>query len=714
MLDAVQLQRFNYTDIHSILRSLPGLHLQEEEGYGLRPNIGIRGSGAERSARITLLEDGVLIAPAPYAAPAAYYFPTSGRLAGVEVLKGPAAITTGPYTVGGAVNLLTTPIPAQSGGMVRAELAEDATWRTHAWYGSVGESWAGLVETHQYFSDGFKDIDAVRTDTGFDKSDYMARLRWQGDPPAGTWQIKLQSSREDSNQSYLGLTDADFRANPERRYAASQLDNFDADHQQIALRWNASTAAGSEFSMTAYHHEFERSWYKTEGYCGVVEVKTMPMPDPEPELRCTGWTDVIDKANAGQKLVLAVANKAEGEGFDNPAAAVLNTDELQALLAGDAPQDGVIRVRDNAREYFSQGVQIRLHTSFDTRALRHHLQVGARLHRDAEDRLQPEHYYALRNGQMTLLPVWTRTTSNRIQEAVAQAVYLRDELHWGDWMFIPGLRYEHIQQRRMNWGGTAHRDAAPGLRSNTSSVWLPGFGIIRKFGRAVTAFAGVHKGFAPAGNTPGVGEESSLNYELGVRLRSDFPAWLHLTAFYNDYENLIGVCTQSSGGDCQDQDGEQFNGDAAAILGMEVDGRAMLPRGFLAEFNFSYTDAEFKSTFDSDFFGQVVKGSALPYVPRRQGRLSLGWEGLLSQHAAAVWLAINYQDRVCVLATSCQQQTDSLLSSDLSVRVALARQFSLYARLDNLLDRRAVVARRPYGARPNRPRTLLAGAQWQF
>ena len=206
--------------------------------------------------------------------------------------------------------------------------------------------------------------------------------------------------------------------------------------------------------------------------------------------------------------------------------------------------------------------------------------------------------------------------------------------------------------------------------------------------------------------------ESSLNYELGVRLHSDFPAWLHLTAFYNDYQNLVGVCTQSSGSDCQD--GEQFNGDAAAILGMEVDGHAVLPRGFLAEFNLSYTDAEFKSTFDSNFFGQVVKGSALPYVPRQQGRLSLGWEGPLSQHATAVWFAINYQDRACVLATSCQQQTDSLLSLDLSVRVELVRQFSLYARLDNLLDRRAVVARRPYGARPNRPRTLLAGAQWQF
>ena len=121
-LDEEALETFSYSDVNRILRQTPGVYLQEEEGFGLRPNIGIRGSGNDRNSRITVMEDGVLIAPAPYAAPAAYYFPRMARISGVELSKGPAAIMYGPLTTGGALNLFSTPIPDGEDANARVDL----------------------------------------------------------------------------------------------------------------------------------------------------------------------------------------------------------------------------------------------------------------------------------------------------------------------------------------------------------------------------------------------------------------------------------------------------------------------------------------------------------------------------------------------------------------------------------------------------------------
>ena len=54
------LQKVMDTDIHKILSAVPGLYFRTEDGYGLRPNISIRGTSIHRSAKVTIMEDGIL------------------------------------------------------------------------------------------------------------------------------------------------------------------------------------------------------------------------------------------------------------------------------------------------------------------------------------------------------------------------------------------------------------------------------------------------------------------------------------------------------------------------------------------------------------------------------------------------------------------------------------------------------------------------------
>ncbi|HKZ01776.1 MAG TPA: TonB-dependent receptor plug domain-containing protein, partial [Pyrinomonadaceae bacterium] len=99
-----------------VLRKVSGLNVRDEEGFGLRPNIGIRGLNPTRSTKVLLLEDGLPLTYAPYGDNASYYHPPIDRFESVEVLKGSGQILYGPQTVGGVVNYITRTPPTARGG----------------------------------------------------------------------------------------------------------------------------------------------------------------------------------------------------------------------------------------------------------------------------------------------------------------------------------------------------------------------------------------------------------------------------------------------------------------------------------------------------------------------------------------------------------------------------------------------------------------------
>jgi Fe(3+) dicitrate transport protein len=174
-LDELTLERFDFTDLGQLLGGVPGVYIREEDGYGLRPNIGIRGAAAERSQKITIMEDGVLITPAPYSAPAAYYVPNISRMENIEVLKGPSAIRHGPHTVGGAVNFITKSPPKDLLAVIDASFGNEGFYKLQGTAGNSTQQVGWLVDALSYGSDGFKDLDSGG-DTGFVRNELNARI----------------------------------------------------------------------------------------------------------------------------------------------------------------------------------------------------------------------------------------------------------------------------------------------------------------------------------------------------------------------------------------------------------------------------------------------------------------------------------------------------------------------------------------------------------
>ncbi|MEQ8683305.1 MAG: TonB-dependent receptor plug domain-containing protein [Cyclobacteriaceae bacterium] len=145
-ISAAELKNYNYTNVNDIMKMVPGVNVQEEDGFGLRPNIGLRGSSLERSARITIMEDGILAAPAPYSSPSAYYFPTMGRMNSVEVLKGASQIRFGPFTTGGAINFMSTPIPNRFASKFQLTSGSYGYKNLHAYVGTKSEQVGFLIK----------------------------------------------------------------------------------------------------------------------------------------------------------------------------------------------------------------------------------------------------------------------------------------------------------------------------------------------------------------------------------------------------------------------------------------------------------------------------------------------------------------------------------------------------------------------------------------
>ncbi len=677
VLDERQLRATGYDDPTSAVLQAPGVYVRTEDGVGLRPNIGMRGVNPDRSSKLTLLEDGVLFGPAPYSAPAAYYFPLVGRMTSIEVLKGPAAILHGPQTVAGAIDFITRPIPRGSEGMVDVRLGRWFSRHLHAFWGWSNHRGGFLLEAITVGSQGFKDIDHSDHPTGFDRLDLMAKGMVQSRIDRSTYHrvdFKIGFGLERSFETYLGLSDADLRADPTRRYVSSDRDRMKWWRTQGSVSWTVGIGRRTSIVTTAYRHDFSRSWLRLNRFAGGPSIH-----------------DVVTDPTGSRAVYL---------------------DVLRGELDSSDPSQTLMIV-DNQRRFVSQGVQTRVETDVETGPVRHRVEAGARLHFDRVRRDHVESGYLMRNAALVPDGLPSIDVTRNTGRSLAVSGHAAYGIDVAGLSANVGGRFERVGQR--------FEDALAGADSSSfQAAFLPGGGLTYAFAGHWAVLAGVHRGFSPLapGQPDEIEPETSINYELGFRFADrSRRRVVEAIGFFNDYKNLTGTCTFSTG--CSDEDlDRQFNGGRAFIWGVEVgaDWSFRLPKEFELPVRaaYTYTGTQFRSSFESadPVFGAVEKGDEIPFVPEHQVQAQLGVE----HPRASGRVVVTYVGEMREFAGSGDDDlmTDDFVKLDLMVSVPIHRQVRVYARAENLLNRQPIVARRPYGARSLQPVTAQLGLEARF
>ena len=689
-ISQAKIQQLNQPDINRAIQTIPGINVRDEEGFGLRPNIGLRGTPVNRSAKITLMEDGILMAPAPYSDPSAYYFPTFARMEQLEVLKGSSQVKYGPYTIGGAINLISTSIPDSFKGFVQLSYGSFGSNQQRIWVGDSHKNIDYVFEVNRLASNGFKELPSG-ANTGFDRRDMMGKIRWHSDfnnPINQSLTLKFVNMSEEGNESYLGLTFPDFVSNSNRRYAATQKDLLDMNHQHISLTHTLSLNNHLSITSSAYAAKTYRDWSRVNTVGGVALNSIL--------------ADPITYASA------------------------------YSIMTGQT--NGNVNFQSAVRTFHVLGFQSNLSYRFETGSLKHHLQSGFRFHSDDADRYATQSTYLMSNSTMILSAAGVKgNAENQLRKAKSFASYVQYDLQLDKWTLTPGIRYEAMELGYDNYGNSDLARLGTALKTATNSIdiLLPGVGISYALKGNERVFGGIHRGFSPPGmpslnsNSTQAKSETAISYELGYRKHTtNFKT--QVVAFLNEYQNILGSDNVSGGGAGT---GDMFNAGNAKIQGVEFSAELnLLPSStkWRLPLNIAYTfnEAKFMQTFvnaGGDWgTGTITKGELMPFITPHLWSLSLGLESdkinvtVVSRYVGNT--RVKTGNSVDILPSASAKYNDintigGYWVVDLSANYAFSKYTTLFSTVNNILNNSYVVANLPQGFRPGMPFSANIGVK---
>lgn len=674
------LEAGRITDVSRALKNVPGVYVRDEEGQGLRPNIGLRGTNPDRSKKVVILEDEILSGPAPYSAPAAYYTPSLNLSEELEIYRGFAAMAYGPNSIGGAVNYLSYPVPDKATQWVDLSYGSYGSSNLKAFLGNA-TSWGGYVfQLGRIASEGFKALDGGG-DTGFHRTDAKGKLKFklpEVDGRIQDVQLRIGFGEENSHETYLGLFDSDFAKSPYRRYSSSALDDMKWVRNQVELEYTRQLSDTGVLKATAYWHQFARTWYRFYRFRDKDRLK-----------------NVLDSPDTPVNAV-----------FRDILRGVRDSSDVGAI-------DGQLVMASNDRSFLSQGLQASWNEDFQAGSVKHRLRLLGRLHQDQIDRDHTYDYFEMLAGKMERTADARQIDKINREWSLATSLSLQDDIEMGPWVLSLVGRAEKAD--------FLFRDKVAVTENKRSDSYLaPGVGLLRRLNANWSSRVSVNKAVTIAGLDPSGRDEreESLNYEWGIKyLADDRQREADVVFFLNDYQNITGTCTASNGCSSTNLDA-QLNGGAAKVYGLEARvAQGFWARGFYlpVQLNVTALKGEFANSFsttDGEWgSGTVQSGDPLPYIPNLQYSISLGLEkGRFKQN-----LNIVYQSSM--ESQSVEEGRKSIPAYaivDWNANYKWSESIELFGKADNLLAKDYLVAYRPLGARPGKPQSFMLGFKSSF
>jgi Fe(3+) dicitrate transport protein len=650
------LDRSHVFTANEALRRIPGITVRDEEGFGLRPNISIRGLNPTRTTKVTLLEDGMPLAYAPYGDNASYYHPPIDRYVGVEALKGAHALFFGPQTIGGVVNYLTPDAPRVPGGFVQLSAGNRSYFNGHLRLSGHG----ALLDYTRKQGDGARDnLDHALNDVNFK---YTVRFA-----DHHTVTLRANYYTEDSTVTYAGLTQAEFeRLGP--RYNPFKNDQFDIVRTGFSLTHRFAPASGTELTTNAYHFAFDRDWWRQSS-----------------------------NSQDGQHGAGALTYTIDG----------VTATFLQHRLAGRRvdPDTQFPNVQGRLRAYDTSGIETRL----AQRTPAGELQGGLKLHREEQDRRQI-------NGNSPTARTGTFAEDN-YRDTLAWSAFAAHRFDAGAFALTPIARYEAMEVERLNrLTGVAGRTNLDRLLGGLGATWRANERTTL-FASAHQGFAPprVEDLIGGSGTVTEVAAEKSFNAELG--LRADPWAGLSVQAalFRQDFSKLIAVGSIAGGGTPLSQGEALFQGaelGADARLPHGFRARLAYTNLFTAEQSTPFLNVATNAALPGS-----VAGNRQPYAPRHTMTAALGYaRDRFDAEIEAQHVGEQFSDFANTVAPTPDGQRGLIAASTLwnaSLNFRANASLSLFVTVKNVADKVTIVDR-TRGILPNQPRLIHAGARYTF